>query len=367
MDSSGADPVGRVLEASGLILERARLLGSRRPIVVAVSGGADSLCLLDVMVTLLKDAKRRIVVGHVDHQLRAESSSDADHVRTAAERYGVRCEVARVDVPALAAAERRGIEEAARVGRYRALRAIGASVGTNLVATGHTRDDSIETVLMHLVRGSGMRGLGGIAEDEWLDVGAEEQAARDRGHPGPVPRAARMAAVPGVRVIRPLLGVRRADTTAYCEARGATWLSDPTNTDPRMLRNRVRGHLLPVLRTYNPAVDEALSRLALVMRDEERVLQQVAEQQWRRLVREEDDSLVVDLVGWRKLVTALQRRLVRQIAASLGHDELGFEAVERALAVGRPDGPPRAQLGGGLVVERRPTQLVFHEQSEVTA
>src|SRR6185369_17268455 len=115
MVSSDADPVGRILEASGLVLERARLLGSRRPIVVAVSGGADSLCLLDAMMTLLAHAKRRIVVGHVDHCLRPESKRDAEHVREAADRYGVRCEVATVDVPALAASERRGIEEAARV------------------------------------------------------------------------------------------------------------------------------------------------------------------------------------------------------------------------------------------------------------
>jgi tRNA(Ile)-lysidine synthase len=340
MDSSDADVVGQVLEAGGLILERARLLGSRRPIVVAVSGGADSLCLLDVMVTLLESAKRRIVVGHVDHLLRPESASDAEHVRAAADRYGIRCEVMVVDVPALAAAKRRGTEEAARLGRYRALQDLSRQLGGVPVTTGHTRDDSVETVLMHLLRGSGRRGLGGIGADEHVALETTDNS-------------------PTLRVVRPLLGIRRADTTAYCQARGIAWLTDPTNADPRMLRNRVRGHLLPVLRTYNPAVDEALDRLALVMRDEEAYLDTLTEQRYRRLVRADDGRVRLGLGEWTRLPLVMRRRLVRRIAQELGLAEMSRDSVERALAVGRADGPPRAQLGAGLVVARQGDRLVF--------
>jgi tRNA(Ile)-lysidine synthase len=350
MASSDTDPIGRVLEAGGLVLGRARLIGSRRPVVVAVSGGADSLCLLDVLVTLLDRPIGRIVVGHVDHCLRAESACDAAHVQGIASDYGVRGETMRVDVPALMASERRGLEDAARVGRYRALRDLCARVGGAAVLTGHTRDDSIETVLMHLVRGSGRGGLGGMAETVSLDAFADGSE--------PTPSA------PPIRLVRPLLGVGRADTAAYCEARGIRWLTDPTNADPSLLRNRVRGHLLPVLRTYNPAIDAAVDRLSRVMRDEDAYLDDLAERRHRRLASNDDGRVRIALADWTTQPLVMKRRLVRRIAHGLGFTEMNRDAVERALAVGHNDGPPRAELGHGLVVERRQQTLMFRTSEQ---
>jgi tRNA(Ile)-lysidine synthase len=345
MASSGTDPVGRVLDAGGLILDRARLIGSRRPVVVAVSGGADSLCLLDTLVTLLDRATARIVVGHVDHCLRPESSDDAAHVCSIASGYGVRSEIIRVDVPALMASEGRGLEDAARVGRYRALRDVCARVGGGAVLTGHTRDDSIETVLMHLIRGSGRTGLGGMAETVALDA-----IAHGSEHVPSSPRA---------RVVRPLLNVGRADTVAYCVARHIRWLTDPSNADPALLRNRVRGHLLPVLRTYNPAIDEALGRLAQVVRDEDAYLDRLAERRYRRLAAMDGGQVTISLADWAGQPLVLLRRLVRRIGLELGLTELSRDAVERALAVGHNDGPRRAELSHGLTVERRHDTLLF--------
>jgi tRNA(Ile)-lysidine synthase len=304
------------------------------------------MCLLDALFAVVPRSGRRLIVGHIDHGLRRESGEDAEYVRRCAERYRLRCEVRRVDVAALAATASLGVEEAARVGRYRALRDLAAEVGTDVVATGHTRDDSVETVLMHLLRGSGRRGLAGIAEDERL---GGEMIGK--------PRTA--GAEPSIRLVRPLLELERAETTAYCEARGITWRSDRTNDDPRMLRNRVRGHLLPVLRTYHPAVDRSVARLASTLRDEETWISQIETRLIRRLVRILDGSPAIDLVAWRRQPTAVQRRIVRRIATSAGHTEIGFEAVERALAVGSEHGPPRAELGGGLRVERRSGVMVF--------
>jgi tRNA(Ile)-lysidine synthase len=350
MASSDTDPVGRVLEASGLILDRARLIGSRRPVVVAVSGGADSLCLLDVLMTVLDRATGRIVVGHVDHGLRRESGLDAARVQGIASDYGVRSEIVRVDVPALMASERRGLEDAARVGRYRALRDLCARVGGAAVLTGHTRDDSIETVLMHLLRGSGRAGLGGMAETVALDALADG---------GEIVPSARRASV-----VRPLLDVGRADTVAYCETRGIRWLTDPTNADPSLLRNRVRGHLLPVLRTYNPAVDEALARLSQVMRDEDAYLDELTERRYRRLAAKDDGQVCIELAAWARQPLVLRRRLVRRLGHVLGLTEMSRDAVERALAVGHNDGPPRAELGHGLTVARLQNTLIFHVDRE---
>ena len=346
MDSSAADVVARVQQQVGDAFIRLRLARSARPIVAAVSGGADSLCLLDALVAMLPGAKRWLVVGHVDHQLRARSGQDAAFVRSVAARYGLRCAVVSVDVPALAAAEARGIEEAARVARYRALRDVDVGLAAPVVATGHTSDDLVETVLLHMLRGSGRRGLGGISENELLDARALGEA------PTTGPRRV-------LRVVRPLLGVGRADTARYCEARGITWLTDESNSDARFLRNRVRGHLLPVLRTYNPAIDRALSRMARALRDEDAWLDRVAAGRLRRIGRQADARLGVDLTGWRRQPVAIRRRLVRIIAETFGVDEIGFEAVERALAIGSENGPARADLGGGLSMERTADTLLF--------
>jgi len=179
-----------------------------------------------------------------------------------------------------------------------------------------------------------------------------------------------MAALPGLRVVRPLLAARRADTTAYCQARGIAWLTDPTNADPRMLRNRVRGHLLPVLRTYNPAVDDALDRLSQVMRDEDAYLDELTEQRYRRLVWTDERQARIGLADWTRQPRVLQRRLVRRIAQELGLTELSRDAVERALTVALDDGPRRAELGQGLIVTQqrhdRAYELVFEKTQKGT-
>lgn len=346
MASSDAEVVARVRQHVREALERFGLAPPHLPVVVAVSGGADSLCLLDALVAVLPDSKQCLVVGHVDHLLRAGSTDDATHVRSIASGYDLACQVATVDVPAIAEAERRGIEEAARLGRYRALRDLARGAGRQTVLTGHTRDDQAETILMHLLRGSGTRGLRGIPEYEWFD---EMALGEDR--PPDI--------YSGVFVVRPLLDITRADTQQYCEARGIAWLVDETNVDPSFLRNRIRHHLLPVLRTYNARIDQSLIRFSRVMREDDDLLDALTSHRWYRIVRHEHDRYAVDLHAWRRLRLALQRRIVRRIAARAGVDEIGFEAVERALSVGAEGGPPRAELGGGMTVERKRDTLFF--------
>lgn len=338
MAFSGADAVAGVQTAVRAVLDRSGLTQDGRSLVVAVSGGADSTCLLDALVHVLPDATDRLVVGHVDHRLRLSSADDAAYVMTVAKGYGLRGETLVVDVPVLMTEERRGLEDAARVGRYRALRELCREVGSVAVVTGHTRDDSVETVLMHLLRGTGRTGLGGMADVVMLDALADGTVR--------APHAAVFKAV------RPLLRIGRSETVAYCQAVAIPWLTDPTNADPALVRNRVRGHLLPVLRTYNPAIDEGLDRLAQLMRDEDEYLDALTEQQHRRLVRTEDGRARIALAEWTRLPRVLQRRLVRRIAEERGVTDLSRDAVERALAVGH-DRPVQAELGQGLIVRRQ--------------
>ena len=214
-----------------------------------------------------------------------------------------------------------------------------------VLLTGHTRDDLVETVLLHLLRGTGLRGLAGIDEIEHL---AGWSFLYDR-----------VDTVTDLRLLRPLLQVGRAETVAYCEARGDSAPDRRVKRRSTFARNRVRGHLLPVLRTYNPSIDQALARMANVLRDEDEWLDETAIERWAELRVDSGVDEELSLADWRRQPRPIQRRIVRLMAESLGHDEIGFEAVERALAVGAEDGPPRAELGGGVTVERGADTLFF--------
>jgi tRNA(Ile)-lysidine synthase len=200
------------------------------PGVVAVSGGADSVALLCALAAAPPEGG--LVVAHLDHQLRETASGDAEFVARLLPNLPHRVES--IDVRAIA--QGHNLEATARRVRYDFLARVAQSLGAGWVATGHTLDDQAETVLHRLLRGTGLRGLRGIA------------AAREP--------------VPGVRLVRPLLTVSRAEVIAYLRAIGQEWREDETNRDPAFTRNRIRHELLPVLRTFNPGIADVLGRLA---------------------------------------------------------------------------------------------------------
>jgi len=223
-------------------------------LLAAVSGGADSLCLLGTLLALRERghplAPTAIVVAHLDHGLRGEAgAADARFVAELAGQLGLRSVSERADVVALARQTHRSLEDAARRARYAFLRRVAAEVGAARICTGHTRDDQAETLLLHLVRGSGLAGLAG------------------------------MAPLSG-DVARPLLMVTREQTEAYCTAHGWTPREDRSNADTRFLRNRVRHELLPVLERFNPNLREMLARNAALIAADERYLEQQTDVAW---------------------------------------------------------------------------------------
>jgi tRNA(Ile)-lysidine synthase len=199
--------------------------------VVAVSGGADSVALLRAVAEFYPTD--RLVVAHLNHLLRG-GDSDADAAFVTGLLPDLRHHVEAIDVSRAAAGA--NLEATAREVRYGFLAKVARSVGAGWVATGHTLDDQAETVLHRLIRGSGLRGLRGIA------------AAREL--------------VPDVRLVRPLLTVSREEVVAYLRAIGQPWREDATNAEPKFTRNRIRHELFPLLRTLNPAISETLARLA---------------------------------------------------------------------------------------------------------
>ena len=195
------------------------------PVVVAVSGGADSTALLLILADLAEEFGLVLHVAHFDHRTRPkESAEDADFVAKLANRVGAPIRVGRAEKPTKT-------EDAARVARYEFLRRAATEIGATAVATGHTRDDQAETVLLHLTRGSGLAGLSGMRP---LREG----------------------------IARPLLAIGRADTLAICRAAKIRPRTDPTNRSLRFARNRVRLKVLPELAKINARASEAIARFA---------------------------------------------------------------------------------------------------------
>jgi tRNA(Ile)-lysidine synthase len=206
-------------------------------VVVAVSGGADSVSLLRALASLRNQQAEHLVAAHVNHRLRgADSEADEEFVIALCRNLDVPCEVARLDLPVQQTTRNPNSEAMARQARYRALRLIANKWGARYVATAHTADDQAETILHRLIRGTGLRGLAGIPRSRLL--------ARD------------------ISLIRPLLGFRRREILEFLHTLGQDYRQDATNDEPRFTRNRLRHHLLPLLaRDYSPHVADALVRL----------------------------------------------------------------------------------------------------------
>ncbi len=223
--------------------ERERMFRRTRKILVALSGGPDSLATLLVLRELGNALGFEVEACHFDHQLRPGSSDDMARVRELCASLGVECVTGEGDVAGVAKQMKRGLEDMAREMRYQFLAFVAEKEGCDAIATGHTRDDQAETVLMHVVRGSGVRGVRGMLP---------------------------VATVPGSnaqRLVRPLLETPRAQTLAICEEAGLEPLVDLSNQDITIRRNLVRQEVLPALRRLNPSVTDALAGLAASARE----------------------------------------------------------------------------------------------------
>ncbi len=211
--------------------------------LVALSGGPDSLALLLVLRELRIEFGFEVVACHFDHQLRAESHHDLDQVRALCSELGVECVTGEGDVRGVATQQKASIEDTARKMRYQFLAFVADREQCDCVVTGHTSDDQAETILMRILRGSGVRGIRGM-----------------------LPRTG----VPGADsrlLVRPILELTRAETSEICREAGVAPIVDASNADLSILRNRLRIETLPALREINPSVDDALRRLGASARE----------------------------------------------------------------------------------------------------
>ncbi len=265
-------------------------------VVVGVSGGADSVCLLNVLARWQKALDIKLYIAHLNHQLRgAEAESDAEYVASLASKLGMPATIGKCDVAAYRAERNCSVEEAARELRYDFLTGVATDVGASRIAIGHTRDDQVETILMHILRGAGTSGLRGLKPCS------------------PVPYERHQLSAIGYRilVIRPLLGIHREETIGYCQEHQLEPRVDSSNLSLSFFRNRLRLELLPLLREYNPNVDEALLRLAEIAGDDVSFLEQQAFQLWDKVGRQEGDVVYLNKRKTSSLPVALQRQLIR--------------------------------------------------------
>ena len=331
-----------ILQRVSQTIAKYDLLSPGDRVLLGVSGGADSLCMLHLLLRLAPELKLTLFVGHLDHQLRGcEAEQDATYVAGICRSWGVACTVERADVGALAHSQGLSIEEAARVARYTFLAALAHRLGARAIAVAHNADDQIETVLMHILRGAGLDGLVGMRPLSSLAAAALYEPSTPE--PGE-----------SLRLIRPLLEVERASIEAYCREHGLQPRMDRSNADVRYLRNRVRHELIPHLEGYNPAVRSAIRRLADILSAEHEVLRRCLEDAWAQVVTAESPWEVrYDLTRFREQPLGLQRALLREGFRRLGASQrdLGLVQVDEAVNLLR-DGQVggQAMLSGTLAI-----------------
>ncbi len=300
-------------------------LDSTRIVVVGVSGGPDSLCLLDI----LRRAGLPVLVAHLNHGLRPEAGEDEAYVRLLAERLGLPNVTRRAAVAAFARQESLSIEEAARILRYRFLFEEAERLSAQAVAVAHSANDQVETVLMHLLRGAGLAGLRGMEKVLLPNPWSQD-----------------------IPLVRPLLEVWREEILSYCQEHGLLPVWDHTNQETVYLRNRIRQELVPFMETYNPQLQPGLLRMAQLLRDDYQIVEEAVLSAWQAcLVRESSDCLGFSYPLFCRQQPGVQRGLIRKAFSQLSSQssELGFEEVERALEFAQnPAATHHSGLAAGL-------------------
>jgi tRNA(Ile)-lysidine synthase len=299
-------------------------------VLVAVSGGPDSVALLRIMQTLARQDELAIAgIGHFNHQLRgADADADERFCRDLAARDRLPIVTGSADVAALARERRRSIEDAARVARYEFLDSAARQLDAEVVAVGHSLDDQAETFLLRLIRGAGARGLAGIR-----------------------PRTR--------NVVRPLLEIARAELRAYVAEHQLPFREDATNADVRIPRSRVRHQLIPALQEYSPGIAAILAREASLAREDEEYLQSRAIEVAGSIVLSNECSVEIDAAALRGLPPALASRVARLALEARAADRfIGSRHIERLLDLADAADGTSASLPG-QVATRQGSRIVI--------
>lgn len=314
------------MNSLNLILQQECLLNHDQPVLVGVSGGPDSICLLYG----LKKAGYPVVVAHFNHQLRTESTSETAFVLALAQEWNLPIITDTADVNNFALENHLSIEEAARELRYLFLFRAARQIEAQAVAVGHNADDQVETVLMHLLRGAGSAGLRGMPF---------------RSLPNPW-----SATIP---LVRPLLAIWRQDIEAYLALNRLQFIQDSSNLDPIYYRNRLRHEVIPFLQTLNPQIKQALWQTAEILGTDYEYLAEQTQKIWDSdlVFRIEPGVIGVNRISFSQLPESLQREFLRQGVFEIkpGLRDFDYEAIQRALnAIQKPANNVQIDLVSGM-------------------
>jgi len=311
-------------------------------VIVAVSGGADSVCLLYILNSLKKDLSIDLHIAHLNHQLRGtESRADALYVSRLAKKLNIPATIESADVNSYCLQRKISTEEASRELRYEFFGRVISAQDAECVAVAHTRDDNVETILLHLLRGTGIAGLRGLQPHTVLRAGNERQA---------------------INVIRPLLELSRDDTEKYCSSLKLRPRVDASNNSISFTRNRIRHELIPLLTTYNTRVKDALLRLSSIARDEIDYLEEQTSLIWVDIADESDNSLLLNVSKLKMFPGVLQRQVLRQAIKHICGDIKDIEAehIEDAVKFLKKPAGKMLTLPHGVRIHKAYNRLIIN-------
>jgi tRNA(Ile)-lysidine synthase len=307
-------------------IKKHRMLSPGDTVVIAVSGGPDSVCLLRALLSLKPEYGLALHAAHLDHRFRgSKSAAEAKFVADLARTLGVPATVESRDVPAYCAERGLSAQAGGREVRYRFLQEVAGSISADSIALGHTANDQAETLLMRLIRGAGASGL---------------------------------SAIPPVRanIIRPLIEITRSDVLKYLKENDQDFVTDPSNLKPIYTRNRVRLEVVPVLERFNPRIVEALTTAAEVIREEDAAMEASVAGIMDQMVRQDGGAILINRTTFNGLLPALRRRVLRKtLALWCGEEPSDLSSVRVREVVGFMSGAQTGRamdLSNGLTLAR---------------
>lgn len=319
--------------------------GTDQKLIVAVSGGPDSMTLLDALCAV--SSRQRLIIhpAHLNHGIRPESFGIAEQLAEYFKQIGIEGTLGQVDAPGFQKQSKLSLEESARYLRYRFLTGVFIEQQADTIAIAHTANDQAETVLMHLIRGGGINGLAGM-----------RLASSGKIYPD----------FPLTHFVRPLLTVTKVETERYCQIAGLNPEHDYTNDQTEYQRNRLRHKLLPELETYNPQVRRTLCNLAEMAAEVNDLLDNLVQAEWDRVTTETDSGLAISRKEFKALEQALKSHLLRRYI-ELGRgslEDINFVHLQQLLRLMQgPSGKYTVLPGGAVFRVDKKSGILETEQS----
>jgi tRNA(Ile)-lysidine synthase len=280
-------------------IKKYNLINANDKVILGVSGGPDSLFMLDILNKIKDEFKFEIVVAHFNHMIREEANDDENFVVEFCKKIGVKCYTKRIDVKEFANTKKIGTEEAGRILRYSFFEEVLKKENANKIAIAHNKNDKVETIIMNTLRGSGISGLKGI------------EAIRDN------------------KYIRPIIEIDRCDIEKYCEENKLNPRIDKTNFENTYTRNKIRNVVIPYIKQeFNPNIIETITRLSEVISEEDEYLKKKVKEEYEKIIiAENKDEIILDLKKFNKGENALKKRIIIYAISKLKGSSQGIEKI----------------------------------------